>query len=872
MRSGRYVCGVGAWGWGCEGIDRRTGFHVGFRCGIGLDRWYRDWRCSGLLAFWLSGFLALTRGPFHALQIVRNYQEAARKKDEDLRSLVGGSYRDVLASADAIGSLAAQCQRVRGVLEGVVDEIEMEGVEGRRGTSPSASPSAPSSSSPSSSSSSLYGLASDVKTIVDAQEAVYGYVDRKEFLSAAWRYLEAVWLYRRVVGWQGLDEAGAREEGCLLLRTTQAVVDALAACGVLRPVEGVDLLGYYLEGRKAWVLAAGGVGGGDVASRVVGVMGSMWEAVGVAMEVFGEGGGGVVVGSSPSSSSSSMLVEAVRARQVHAEAASGQDGHGNHNDGDDDRGDGASTAIFDISAFEASMRVSSSLLQLENEAWLTEMAEVVRREVVVPLLETVDGCGSLRGHVERVEAVERGEGGRASSGEGMYGELTWLELSRVATGRVVSLWEMMGKEAVVSRGKAILRHALSVDVDGIVERIGSGSGSGTDDVGACEAYAAFDRALGAALAEAVECVRMDGSVFEDVVAAEFGGLMERVTRRLEARLEELEGGDLGSHREDGHSIHWTTTMLAIVRFTSLLQTRSEAYQRLLYVQHLGDAATETRDRVLLPWARETSMRVGAVRAAATRAWATACAASILGAENVEQAEQVEKTTPSFSTITPMYPSEWVTRALTRFCGALEETVSSQEDLIRQSMETFKGALVRKLRDVYSDASVTDKSRTLQRIYDATFAKVLFWEERGDANDLATNELLRVLVTSMDPVEWEEHRAAIDANVRRYTHHVASYLRTSTEIPAVGKTVDTADAGNMELAARSVRFSYLPAKLPSRPPRPTTASASSAGDLGLGIGDVTLPTSAAQEPEFFSGLQGLARVKAAEVSDLLGSFL
>jgi len=514
------------------------------------------------------------------------------------------------------------------------------------------------------------------------------------------------------------------------------------------------------------------------------------------------------------------------------------------------------------------------LLQLENEAWLTEMAEVVRREVVVPLLETVDGCGSLRGHVERVEAVERGKGGRASSGEGMFGELTWLELSRVATGRVVSLWEMIGKEAVVSRGKAILRHALSVDVDGIVERVGSGSGSGaragTDDVGVCEAYEAFDRALGSALAEAVECVRMDGSVFEDVVAAEFGGLMERVTRRLEARLEELEGGDLGSetHSEDGH---WTTTMLGIVRFTSLLQTRSEAYQRLLYVQHLGDAATEIRDRVLLPWARETSMRVGAVRAAATRAWATACAASILGAENVEQ---VEKATSSSSIITPMYPSEWLTRALTRFCGALEETVSSQEDLTRQSMETFKGALVRKLRDVYSDASVTDKSRTttLQRIYDATFVKVLFWEERGDANDLATNELLRDLVTSMDPVEWEEHRAAIDANVRRYTHHVASYLRTSTEIPAVGKTVDTADAGNMELAARSVRFSYLPAKLPSRAPRPTTASASSAGDLGLGIGDVTLPTSAAQEPEFFSGLQGLARVKAAEVSDLLGSFL
>ena len=864
---------------------------------------------------------------------MRQYEDAARKKDSDLRSLVGDSYRDVLASADAIGSIAEQCQKVREVLEGVVElslSLTMSlssadgaaGGAGGAGTAPvgrlegviADSSEAPSSRSPSlrtqdPSSTNMYELSSNVKTIVDAQEAIYGYIDRNEFLSAAWRHLEAVWLYKRVgprvkelgvfpflgrvwpgikgldmeihekakgrvVGWDGtrVDGREGRDE-----YGVAEVVDALAACGVLRPVEGVDLLGYYLEGRKAWVLGGQGVardgdGGRDIAGRVVGVMRKMWEAVGVAIEVFGDGGLAVggsagVTAVSSMSPMSSMLVGAVRARHAESLRAIEQTDTNEKIEKIEKSGE-SSLGVFDIARYEASVRVSSSLLQLENEAWLKEVAEAVRLGVLMPLLETVDGCGELRENVERVEAVERGVYRSGEPCAGMFGELTWVELSRVATGRVVSLWEMMGRDAVVARAKAILQKAFDVEMN-----VG---GVGADD--GVSGYTAFNRALEVALVEAVECVRMDAAVFEDVVAAEFGGLIERAMGRLEERVKSATNGENNGERD-------CRAMLGVVRFTSMLQTQSEAYRRLLYVQHLEDASAaptatsaSASDVVLLPWARDTRKRVGAVRNDATRAWATACAASIL--DNIEVTDAVEQSNPSTSSIssasgsTPMYPSEWLTRVLTQFCGALEETVSSQEDLTRQSMETFKGALVCKLQTLYSSTgndpnSPMSKSKTLQRIYDTTFVKVLFREERGDANDVATKGMLRDLVSTMDPVEWEEHREAIEANVRRYTQHVASYLRTSTEMTALGQGVDDADAGNMQLASCNVRFSYLPAKMPSRAPRPMSASSVS----GLGIGDVTLPTSAAQEPEFsIAGLQGLAKAKAAEVSDLLGSFL
>jgi hypothetical protein len=794
---------------------------------------------------------------------VAQYEKEARLKDGELRSLVGDSYRDVLASADAIGSIAAQCQKVREILEGVVGLVS-QGVEvGRMG---SEEENVVSSSPRPSKANGLYALALDVKTIVDSQEAIYSYIDDKQFLSAAVRYLEAVALYRKTApvvksrevfpflghvwpGIKGLDldiyekAKGSVVHSCGLgSGEAELVADALATCGVLRPVEGVDLLGYYLDGRRKWILGGGlemGAGDGEVSvsDRVVGRLAAMWETVGVALEVFGEGQDiDVDVGDARAnlgSMNTSMLIKTVQARQISKPS------------------------------YESSLRVSHSLLQLENETWLKQVAEDVRHDVLVPLLETVKGCGALREHVRQIEEAERG-------GQ-MFGELTWMELSRIATGQVVSLWDMMGREAVVARGKEILRARFDVSIDA---RFG---GEEVD----VEAYEAFDAALGLAVVEATECVGMDGPVFEDVVATEFGGLIDRTMEALEV---------LVNRTNDARDELSSCQLLGVIRFTSALQTQSDAYRRLLYVQYLdagSDALKEASSPVMLPWARETSQRVGAVRMAATRAWAAARAALILNdVKEVREVKEVkvQNVASSGSTLdvtrtpesTPMYPSEWLTRALTQFCASLEETIASQEDLTRQSMETFKGALVKTLRALYTDNGVSiAKSRTLQRIYDSTFVNVLFWEEKGGAEDLITKELLQDLVATIDPVEWEEHRAAIDNNVERYMHHVAGYLRTRTDLVAPSKTTDTnaVDTGNMELAICNERFAYLPAKLPSKTPRPPSTSRSGPGS-GLKAEGMDIPVPRlAQEPEFsIAGLQGLAKAKAAEVSDLLGSFL
>ena len=811
-------------------------------------------------------------------------------KDAELRSLVGDSYRDVLASADAIGSIAAQCQKVRETLEGVVRLVSAQ----EKGDAGEAADGVPSSvSSGASLKDDYFELASDVKAILDSQEAIYSYIDNAQFLSAAVRYQEAVALYKKTApvvkskgvfpflahAWPGIKaldiEIYEKAKGRVVggeIAGAAAVADALAACGVLRPVEGVDLLGYYLEGRKKAILermgesSLGGTMDASVSGQGIELLAGMWETVGVAMAVFGEG-------------------QDLCGLDVFGDGDRGpaQDVYGIGREADVVR-DGSSLLIHLINsrqvsdhAHESSMRVSNSLLHLENEAWLKQMAEEVRRDVFVPLLEGVSGCRELREHVQQIEEAERG--GRT------FGELTWVELSRVATGQVISLWNMMGREAVLARGKAILRGRFDVAVD---------VGAGLDH----DAFRAFDASLGEALAESIECVRIDGPVFEDVVASAFGGLMERTMGLLEEAVNRG-AGDVTSSGFSASSGSSLRAVMGVVQFISMLQTRSEAYRRLLRVQYLGAREDEPKEStsVLLPWARETSKRVGAVREGATRAWATACAAAILG--NVKEDEdagldslqvgtsrpsmqhgtaQVASTTDPDDSVeplsTPMYPSEWLTRALTQFCGALEDTVSSQEDLTCLSMETFKGALVGTLQALYAEKGArVSKARALQRIYDTTFVTMLSWGKKGDADDVTTKQMLRELVTAMDPVEWEEHRTSIEVNARRYTHHVASYLRTSTELTAIGKTDGTTagDAGNMQLAnASNIRFAYLPAKLPSRAPRPSSAYVGGLG-LGSGTGDVPVVAAAADDAFSIAGLQGLAKAKAAEVSDFF-SFL
>ena len=144
----------------------------------------------------------------------------------------------------------------------------------------------------------------------------------------------------------------------------------------------------------------------------------------------------------------------------------------------------------------------------------------------------------------------------------------------------------------------------------------------------------------------------------------------------------------------------------------------------------------------------------------------------------------------------------------------------------------------------------------------------------EANDVTARQMLRDLVTTLDPVEWEEHRNLIEIYARRYTHHVASYLRTSTELAVLGNAdgPTAGDTGNLELANGSnARFAYLPAKLPSRTPRPSSAHGSGLG-LGSGLGNVPVAAATAGDDAFsIAGLQGLAKAKAAEVSDFF-SFL
>ena len=89
-----------------------------------------------------------------------------------MRQVVGDSYRDLISSADAIESIAEQCEQVSKTLEDLVGLIRNQKVlntaSGDVGVSRGHDEE-------------VFSMASCVKFIVDSQEAIYGHVDREEY-------------------------------------------------------------------------------------------------------------------------------------------------------------------------------------------------------------------------------------------------------------------------------------------------------------------------------------------------------------------------------------------------------------------------------------------------------------------------------------------------------------------------------------------------------------------------------------------------------------------------------------------------------------------------------------------------------------------
>eukprot|EP00887_Chlorella_sp_A99_P006773 scaffold2.g6773.t1 len=190
------------------------------------------------------------------------------EKKQQLRHVVGDSYRDLISSADIIIGISNSCHHVVDVVgslqQGLADVASA--IEQRRATPQEQA---------ASSYDRLYALGSRVKFLVDTPEAIYGCLDTGDYLAAARRFARCLdihkalsahpkqiahrfpllhhqWpLVRKFRGliWEhAVEWLGQQGEV-----TARQAAEALTALALLQPMDGAEVLKTYLSSRQAYL-------------------------------------------------------------------------------------------------------------------------------------------------------------------------------------------------------------------------------------------------------------------------------------------------------------------------------------------------------------------------------------------------------------------------------------------------------------------------------------------------------------------------------------------------------------------------------------------------------------------------------------------
>lgn len=213
-------------------------------------------------------FEAKTVGEIREVE-VQTRKEIEEKKEE-LRQLVGASYRDLIESADSILLMKQSC-------EAVADNIrEMESGFASLKKSISFNVSTPAADRERKRREKLYELGSRVKYLVDTPEKIWGCLDEHMYLEGAERYLRAREVHSL------LTEIGAKEDlltNFPLLRQQWPLIDtfraqisqrskdrlqepglrvgdyavALAANGIIDELNSLDIFSLFLDSRRTWL-------------------------------------------------------------------------------------------------------------------------------------------------------------------------------------------------------------------------------------------------------------------------------------------------------------------------------------------------------------------------------------------------------------------------------------------------------------------------------------------------------------------------------------------------------------------------------------------------------------------------------------------
>jgi hypothetical protein len=479
--------------------------------------------------------------------------------------------------------------------------------------------------------------------------------------------------------------------------------------------------------------------------------------------------------------------------------------------------------------------------------------------------------------------------------EGELKDLPVSSVSQHATGKMIDVWEWTCQDPIINRAKSLIKKKLDL----IDELVGQGlipdmvSHSTRDPMRLRSPleqsmpeessknwwmdlsqtyFKQLDSILQDALDDSVECLWIedsksrssDGHIhFKDFVTSEFSDTISSL-------VEKLNQSTLSSSEKEIKA----GICLTIVQFSSLLLGACIPFTQFLYFQEIARQKNLVPpemfpDLQMHPWARETLKMVSDMRQTANRVWASWVSTAILEKSSVSSIPETYTVSDENSSVNvPMFPSYWLIGALTCFCESIDQAGGSDvgEDLVKQAMILFKTTMLGNLIDnklASSAENSFDKNWVLQRIYDIRFAHGVFWDETS--MDQSAKMRLNELISTIDPVEWDEYDITIKRNIANFIANAGSFLHMSTHGTSLSSNSDTEMDSVLPLATSSARFTYLPAKLPSRSEKLHAYRISTTVDAEDMIGHQT-PIASAQ-----SAISSLIGSKAAEMSHSLLSF-
>ncbi|KAK8967764.1 hypothetical protein KSP40_PGU004986 [Platanthera guangdongensis] len=203
---------------------------------------------------------------------IRVVEAATRReieqKKEELRQLVGKSYRSLIDSADSIILMKTSCDSIFSNLTRIDAALRSLSVSS---INPSESPLI----APDPTRSKMYGIACRVRYLVDAPEQIWGFLDESMLFDATGRYLRAKEVHGLISTavdsdvlsrfpllqhqWQIVESFKAQIS--LLSRdrlmdrglTVTAYADALAAAATIDHLNPKQVLDIFLESRRSWI-------------------------------------------------------------------------------------------------------------------------------------------------------------------------------------------------------------------------------------------------------------------------------------------------------------------------------------------------------------------------------------------------------------------------------------------------------------------------------------------------------------------------------------------------------------------------------------------------------------------------------------------